>query len=68
MLHDYTTEHDILYILYLSYPPDDLPFLRFLSLEPLGKVMSSVGVGAHGYKVGSIGSFPHQLSTTSLLH
>ena len=48
MLHDYTTERDILYILYLSYPPDDLPFLRLLSLEPLGKVMSSVGVGAHG--------------------
>ena len=44
MLHDYTTEHDILYILYLNYPPHDLPFLRFLSLEPLGKVMSSVGV------------------------
>lgn len=48
MLHDYTTEHDILYILYLNYPPHDLPFLRFLSLEPLGKVMSSVSVGAHG--------------------
>lgn len=48
MLDDYTTEHDILYILYLSCPPDDLPFLRFLSLEPLGKVMTSVGVEAHG--------------------